>query len=156
MTKQEAIDVLKSECYVFNPLNFDRTTLINTALDVAIESLQLDDFMDTVSKNSYDREFNARKEAEMEAYKLKRRAKKLEKKLMTLEQAVIEIPEGATNGEMIKAMFNISDSEIDEGLSTTYIYTKTRVLKGGSQDRLREQITFDREWWNAPYKGSEG
>lgn len=156
MTKQEAIDVLKSECYVFNPLNFDRTTLINTALDVAIESLQLDDFMDTVSKNSYDREFNARKEAEMEAYKLKRKVKKLEKKLMTLEQAVIEIPEGATNGEMIKAMFNISDSEIDEGLSTTYIYTKTRVLKGGSQDRLREQITFDREWWNAPYKGSEG
>ena len=67
-----------------------------------------------------------------------------------------EIPEGATNGEVIKAMFNISDSEIDEGLSTTYIYTKTRVLKGGSQDRLREQITFDREWWNSPYKGSEG
>lgn len=65
---------------------------------------------------------------------------------------VIQIPEGATNGDMVKAMFNIPDSEIDEGLSTTYIYTKTRVLKGGSQDRLREQITFNRDWWNAPYK----
>lgn len=40
MTREKAIDVLKSECYVFNPLNFDRTTLINTALDVAIESLK--------------------------------------------------------------------------------------------------------------------
>lgn len=49
-------------------------------------------------------------------------------------------------------IFNIPDSEIDEGLSTTYIYTKTRVLKGGSQDYLKERITFNREWWNAPYK----
>lgn len=40
MTREEAIKVLKSECYVFNPLNFDRTTLINTALDVAVESLR--------------------------------------------------------------------------------------------------------------------
>lgn len=40
MTREKAIEVLKSECYVFNPLNFDRTTLINTALDVAIESLK--------------------------------------------------------------------------------------------------------------------
>ena len=62
------------------------------------------------------------------------------------------ISDNATNGDIIKAMFNILDSEIDEGLSTTYIYTKTRVLKGGSQDRLREQITFNRDWWNAPYK----
>ena len=64
----------------------------------------------------------------------------------------IEIPDNATNGDVIKAIFNISDSEIDEGLSTTYIYTKTRVLKGVSQDHLREQITFNREWWNAPYR----
>lgn len=62
------------------------------------------------------------------------------------------IPEGATNGDMIKAMFNIADDDIDEGLSTTYVYTKTRVLKSGSQDYLREQITFNRDWWNAPYK----
>ena len=40
MTREKAIEVIKSECYVFNPLNLDRTTLINTALDVAIEMLE--------------------------------------------------------------------------------------------------------------------
>jgi hypothetical protein len=40
MTVEKAIDVLKSECYVFNPLNLDRTTLINTALDTVIEALE--------------------------------------------------------------------------------------------------------------------
>lgn len=40
MTKEKAIEVLKSECYVFNPLNFDRTTLINTALDTVINELE--------------------------------------------------------------------------------------------------------------------
>jgi hypothetical protein len=69
---------------------------------------------------------------------------------------IIIIPDGATNGDMVKAMFNITDNDIDEGLSTTYIYTKTRVLKGGSQDYLRERITFNRDWWNAPYNESGG
>jgi len=68
-----------------------------------------------------------------------------------IHNAII-IPEGTTNGEVIKAMFGITDNDIDEGLSTTYVYTKTRVLKGGSQDYLREQITFNRDWWNTPYK----
>lgn len=40
MTKEDAIDIIKSECYVFNPLNFDRTTMINTALDIAVEALK--------------------------------------------------------------------------------------------------------------------
>lgn len=39
MTNEEAINIIKSECYVFNPLNFDRTTMVNTALDVAVEAL---------------------------------------------------------------------------------------------------------------------
>ena len=64
----------------------------------------------------------------------------------------VEIAGNLTNGDVIKALFNIPDNDIDEGLSTTYIYTKTRVLKGGSQDHLREWITFNRDWWNAPYK----
>lgn len=68
-----------------------------------------------------------------------------------IHNAII-IPKGATNGDMIKAIFDIPDSEIDEGLSTTYIYTSKRVLKGGSQDYLRKRITFCRDWWNAPYK----
>lgn len=40
MRASEAIKVIKSECYVFNPLNFDRTQLINTALDAAVEALE--------------------------------------------------------------------------------------------------------------------
>ena len=40
MTKEEAINIIKSECYVFNPLNFDRSTMVNTALDMAIKALE--------------------------------------------------------------------------------------------------------------------
>lgn len=40
MTDKQAIDVIKSECYVFNPLNMDRTTMINTALDRAMDALK--------------------------------------------------------------------------------------------------------------------
>ena len=42
MTSEEAINIIKSECYVFNPLNFDRSTRINTALDMAIQALEKD------------------------------------------------------------------------------------------------------------------
>lgn len=37
---KSTIDVLRYECYVFNPLNLDRTALINKALDVAIRELE--------------------------------------------------------------------------------------------------------------------
>ena len=30
MTNKEAKEIIESECYVFNPLNLDRTTKINT------------------------------------------------------------------------------------------------------------------------------
>lgn len=40
MTNKEAIEIIKHNCYIFNPLNFDRTTLVNTALDRAIEALE--------------------------------------------------------------------------------------------------------------------
>ena len=43
MINEEAINTIKSECYVFNPLDFDRTTKINTALDVAIKALEQQD-----------------------------------------------------------------------------------------------------------------
>ena len=32
MTKDEATSVIKSEYYIFNPLDFDRSTMVNTAL----------------------------------------------------------------------------------------------------------------------------
>lgn len=41
MTNKEAKEIIKSECYVFNPLNFDRSTKVNTALDMAIEALEM-------------------------------------------------------------------------------------------------------------------
>ena len=40
MTNKEAINIIEGECYVFNPLNFDMSTRINTALDMAIKALE--------------------------------------------------------------------------------------------------------------------
>ena len=40
MTNKEAIEIIKSECYVANLLNFDRTRMVNTALDKACEALK--------------------------------------------------------------------------------------------------------------------
>ena len=43
MTNKEAKEIIESECYSFNPLNLDRTTRINTALDMAVEALEKQD-----------------------------------------------------------------------------------------------------------------
>lgn len=40
MTYSEAITVINSECYRFNPMDFDGTVRINTALDLAVEALK--------------------------------------------------------------------------------------------------------------------
>lgn len=40
MTNEEAISIIKSECYVMNLLNLDRTQMINQALDKAIKALE--------------------------------------------------------------------------------------------------------------------
>ena len=45
MTREEAINVIKSECYVFNPLDLDESTRINTALDVAIKALEQESYI---------------------------------------------------------------------------------------------------------------
>ena len=52
MTKEEAKEIIESECYVFNPLNFDRTTRINTALDVAVEALEQEQCNDAISRRA--------------------------------------------------------------------------------------------------------
>ena len=39
MTNEKAIEIIKADCYVFNPLNMDRSTMINQALDRAVEAL---------------------------------------------------------------------------------------------------------------------
>ena len=40
MTMEEAVNIIKSECYIFDPLNLDRSTMVNTALDMAIKELE--------------------------------------------------------------------------------------------------------------------
>ena len=52
MTKEDAIDIIKSECYVFNPLNFDRSTMINTALDMAVKALKQEPCDEAVSRQA--------------------------------------------------------------------------------------------------------
>ena len=52
------------------------------------------------------------------------------------EVQAIPIPEGATNGDMIKAMFNCMVIAITNG--------KVYVEK--------IYFPFNEEWWNAPYK----
>ena len=48
MSIEEAINIIKSECYVFNPLDFDRSTMVNTALDMAIKALEEESMLDNI------------------------------------------------------------------------------------------------------------
>ena len=54
MTRKEAIGVIKSDCYVFNPLDFDRSTKINTALDMAIKALDQESIIDKIRDEIID------------------------------------------------------------------------------------------------------
>lgn len=51
---REAIDIIKSECYVMNLLNLDRTRMINSALDKAVEALEaqinIDEVVERIKK----------------------------------------------------------------------------------------------------------
>jgi hypothetical protein len=40
MTKEEAIKIIKSQCYIANLLDLDRTQMVNTALDTVIEAAE--------------------------------------------------------------------------------------------------------------------
>lgn len=53
----------------------------------------------------------------------------------------IEIPEGATNGDMIKALFPDIESRLDE---------KTGIVLVKWVDGTTK--TFKASWWNAPYQ----
>ena len=52
MTREEAINIIKSECYVFNLLNLDRSTMVNAALDMAIKALEQESCEDAISRKS--------------------------------------------------------------------------------------------------------
>ena len=67
MTREEAIGVIKSDCYVFNPLDFDRSTKINTALDMAIKALEQESIIDKLrdeimDTGAYEQEVNGNTE----------------------------------------------------------------------------------------------
>ena len=51
MTDKKAIEVIKENCYIFNPMNLDKTTLVNTALDRAVAALKfVDEYGDAIIK----------------------------------------------------------------------------------------------------------
>ena len=67
MTREEAISVIKSECYIFNPLDLDKSTRINTALDMAIKALDQESIFDKViyeimDTGAYEQEVNGETE----------------------------------------------------------------------------------------------
>ena len=67
MTREEAINAIKSECYVCNPLDFDRSTKINTALDVAIKALDQESIIykiraEIMDTGAYEQEVNGNTE----------------------------------------------------------------------------------------------
>lgn len=54
----------------------------------------------------------------------------------------IPIPKGATNGDMVKAMFPN--------------YEETRMcgeVRYGSREYVNLEFVIDEDWWDAPYKG---
>ena len=52
MTNEEAIKIIKSECYTANLLNLDRTRMVNTALDLAIKALEQQPCDDCISREA--------------------------------------------------------------------------------------------------------
>lgn len=58
----------------------------------------------------------------------------------------IEIPDTATNGDVIKALF--PDAPIDTELYTYYVTVKLDYHAQNDGG-----LMFDKGWWNAPYKG---
>jgi hypothetical protein len=55
---------------------------------------------------------------------------------------VVEIPEGATNGDMIKAMFPNAIIEINELGSMVHVKYNNHTC----------WVNYELDWWNAPYK----
>ena len=60
---------------------------------------------------------------------------------------LIEIPKGATNGDMMKVMF--PNIEADEIKTDTGGYIEVKYLD--TTDKC-DATAFRKDWWNAPYK----
>ena len=50
--RQEAIRIIKSECYISDLLNLDRTRMVNSALDKAVEALGAEPCEDCISREA--------------------------------------------------------------------------------------------------------
>ena len=59
----------------------------------------------------------------------------------------IEIPDNATNGDIIKAMFPNIEPEVVE-----YIKYIGESKVHGKEVVLETSIRFELDWWNAPYR----
>lgn len=57
------------------------------------------------------------------------------------------LPDNATNGDMIKAMFDCQEDEKQWGNDNIWVTFKAKN---------NPSHNFDLDWWNAPYKKSEG
>lgn len=51
--------------------------------------------------------------------------------------------DNATNGDVIKAMFNVTKE---------HFYDKDRMVDVYGVDRIDDPLTFYADWWNSPYK----
>lgn len=58
------------------------------------------------------------------------------------ESTVFDIPDNATNGDIIKALFPNATIHIFECLNSVNVIT----------DETLNAQTFDLDWWNAPYQ----
>ena len=52
MTNEEAIQTIKSECYISDLLDLDRTRMVNSALDKAVEALKAEPCEDCISRQA--------------------------------------------------------------------------------------------------------
>ena len=56
------------------------------------------------------------------------------------------IPDNATNGEVIKAIFDVTEE---------HFYDEDRMVDVYGLDRIYDPSTFYADWWNAPYQKGE-
>lgn len=62
------------------------------------------------------------------------------------EITVLKDFEGMTNGEVMQAVYADSEICIDEVWKTVTVYL------GADEDYCEDEVRFDLDWWNAPYK----
>ena len=84
------------------------------------------------------------KEAYQKGYKDGQEALTLHYELCKEEGNIITVPDGATNGDMIKAMFPNANITVNEKLGEK----GTVFVDFNEPDTV---IIFDLEWWNSPY-----